>query len=108
MSDGHSLKLRDFSSPLVFAFAALHSSMETFSVPKMFILVSTVMTWACSKAVDPVSGRIPDLRDTSIINNMLFYFSLHLCNVCHSCISVHLCAHFTVLADRLHFLPVSL
>lgn len=96
MSGCEVLMMRNFNSPLVFAFAALHNSMETFSAPKMFILVSTVMTWACSKAVDPVSGHIPDLRGTSIIINMLFHFSMHWCNIRHSCICLHLCAHFTV------------
>lgn len=103
MSGCEVLMMRDFNSPSVFAFAALHSSMETFSAPKMFILVSTVMTWASSKAVDPVSGP----SGTSIIN-MLFYLSMHWSNICHSGICVHICAHFTVPVDRLHFLPVSL
>ncbi|XP_063765766.1 adenylate kinase 7 isoform X2 [Eleginops maclovinus] len=35
------------------AASALHNEMERFTRPKMFILVSTVMTWACSKPVDP-------------------------------------------------------
>ncbi|KAK5916227.1 hypothetical protein CgunFtcFv8_011234 [Champsocephalus gunnari] len=34
------------------AASALHNEMEGFSRAKMFILVSTVMTWACSKPVD--------------------------------------------------------
>uniref|UniRef100_A0A672YDF1 Adenylate kinase 7b n=1 Tax=Sphaeramia orbicularis TaxID=375764 RepID=A0A672YDF1_9TELE len=34
------------------AVTALHSEMDHFPRPKMFILMSTVMTWACSKPVD--------------------------------------------------------
>ncbi|KAK1894346.1 Adenylate kinase 7 [Dissostichus eleginoides] len=35
------------------AASALHNEMERFCRAKMFILVSTVMTWACSKPMDP-------------------------------------------------------
>ncbi|XP_037652086.1 adenylate kinase 7 isoform X1 [Sebastes umbrosus] len=35
------------------AVTALHKEMDHFSGPKMFILVSTVMTWACSKPDQP-------------------------------------------------------
>lgn len=35
---------------------ALHSEIEHFTFPKMFILVSTLMTWAKTKPVDPVSA----------------------------------------------------
>ncbi|XP_044023748.1 adenylate kinase 7 isoform X2 [Siniperca chuatsi] len=41
------------------AVSALHNEMGHFSGPKMFILVSTVMTWACSKPVDPEDLEIP-------------------------------------------------
>ncbi|XP_031728711.1 adenylate kinase 7 isoform X2 [Anarrhichthys ocellatus] len=37
----------------LWAVSALHNEMGHFSGSKMFILVSTVMTWACSKPVDP-------------------------------------------------------
>ncbi|XP_068451610.1 adenylate kinase 7 [Clinocottus analis] len=37
----------------LWAVTALHKEMEHFSGPKMFILISTVMTWACSRPVDP-------------------------------------------------------
>lgn len=43
-----------------FLFLALHAKMEDFPGQKIFILVSTVMTWACSKAVDPVGETSPD------------------------------------------------
>lgn len=33
--------------------------MNSFSGPKLFILVSTVMTWASSKPLDPVSEHVP-------------------------------------------------
>ena len=38
--------------------AALHRNMEKFGGPKTFILISTVMTWALSRPVDAVSGRV--------------------------------------------------
>ncbi|CAM9318502.1 unnamed protein product, partial [Lampetra planeri] len=41
------------------AVSALHSKMSTFTTPKMFILVSTVMTWACSKPVSPDDLGLP-------------------------------------------------
>lgn len=42
---------------LVFLFiTALHSELEHFTFPKMFILVSTLMTWGKTKPADPVSG----------------------------------------------------
>ncbi|XP_068573915.1 adenylate kinase 7 isoform X2 [Cebidichthys violaceus] len=37
----------------LWAVSALHNEMGRFSGSKMFILISTVMTWACSKPVDP-------------------------------------------------------
>uniref|UniRef100_A0A8C2XIR8 Adenylate kinase 7b n=1 Tax=Cyclopterus lumpus TaxID=8103 RepID=A0A8C2XIR8_CYCLU len=37
----------------LWAVSALHKEMGRFSGPKMFILVSTVMTWACSRPLDP-------------------------------------------------------
>ncbi|KAK9531020.1 hypothetical protein VZT92_010474 [Zoarces viviparus] len=37
----------------LWAVSALHNEMGRFSGSKMFILVSTVMTWTCSKPVDP-------------------------------------------------------
>ncbi|KAF1374371.1 hypothetical protein PFLUV_G00228370 [Perca fluviatilis] len=37
----------------LWAVSALHNEMGHFSGPKMFILVSTVMTWACSKPLSP-------------------------------------------------------
>ncbi|XP_049452214.1 adenylate kinase 7 isoform X3 [Epinephelus fuscoguttatus] len=40
----------------LWAVSALHNEMSHFSGPKMFILVSTVMTWACSK---PVNHDVP-------------------------------------------------
>ncbi|XP_054651997.1 adenylate kinase 7 isoform X2 [Dunckerocampus dactyliophorus] len=38
------------------AVSALHNKISSFTGPKMFILVSTVMTWACSEAV--ISGEL--------------------------------------------------
>lgn len=37
-------------------FPALHGQMEQFAASKMFILISTVMTWALTEPLDPVSG----------------------------------------------------
>ncbi|XP_062378843.1 adenylate kinase 7 isoform X2 [Sardina pilchardus] len=45
------------------AVTALHEKMDTFFSPKTFILVSTVMTWALSKAVDPEDPSIPFTDD---------------------------------------------
>ncbi|KAI4891646.1 hypothetical protein NFI96_024852 [Prochilodus magdalenae] len=41
------------------AVSALHKNMEAFSGSKMFILISTVMTWALSKPLDPDDPEIP-------------------------------------------------
>ena len=47
-----------FLTPLIFSFflsrTALHEEMENFKSRKMFILISTVMTWAMTKPQDPV------------------------------------------------------
>ncbi|KAI1895313.1 hypothetical protein AGOR_G00105010 [Albula goreensis] len=39
--------------------SALHEELDNFNGPKMFILVSTVMTWALSKPLDPDQPEIP-------------------------------------------------
>ncbi|KAK3542420.1 hypothetical protein QTP86_025920 [Hemibagrus guttatus] len=41
------------------AVSALHCEIEHFTFPKMFILVSTLMTWAKTKPADPDSPEIP-------------------------------------------------
>ncbi|XP_029349881.1 adenylate kinase 7 [Echeneis naucrates] len=43
----------------LWAVSALHNEMAHFSQPKIFILISTVMTWACSKPVDPDDLELP-------------------------------------------------
>ncbi|XP_069573933.1 adenylate kinase 7-like, partial [Brachyistius frenatus] len=43
----------------LWAVSALHGEIGRFSRPKMFILVSTVMTWACSNPIDPESVELP-------------------------------------------------
>ncbi|XP_005952200.1 adenylate kinase 7 isoform X2 [Haplochromis burtoni] len=43
----------------LWAASALHSEVEHFSGPKMFILISTIMTWACSKPADPDDLELP-------------------------------------------------
>uniref|UniRef100_A0A3P8ZBQ9 Nucleoside-diphosphate kinase n=1 Tax=Esox lucius TaxID=8010 RepID=A0A3P8ZBQ9_ESOLU len=41
------------------AISAIHAQKARFSQPKMYILISTVMTWALSKPVDPNDSEIP-------------------------------------------------
>ncbi|XP_034153332.1 adenylate kinase 7-like [Esox lucius] len=41
------------------AISAIHVQKARFSQPKMYILISTVMTWALSKPVDPNDSEIP-------------------------------------------------
>ncbi|XP_056249717.1 adenylate kinase 7 [Seriola aureovittata] len=43
----------------LWAVSALHNEMGNFSGPKTFILISTVMTWACSKPVDTDDVELP-------------------------------------------------
>lgn len=38
------------------AMSTLHSAMDNIDKPKIFILLSTVMTWAKTKPADPVSS----------------------------------------------------
>ncbi|XP_041132487.1 adenylate kinase 7-like [Polyodon spathula] len=45
------------------AISALHSELEHFNSPKMFILISTVMTWSLSKPIDPDDPEIPFTED---------------------------------------------
>uniref|UniRef100_A0A3B4AW22 Uncharacterized protein n=1 Tax=Periophthalmus magnuspinnatus TaxID=409849 RepID=A0A3B4AW22_9GOBI len=41
----------------LWAVTTLHNELDNFTGPKMFILVSTVMTWACRKPIDPDEDR---------------------------------------------------
>ncbi|XP_062863053.1 adenylate kinase 7 [Trichomycterus rosablanca] len=41
------------------AVSALHKKMDMFPAPKMFILISSVMTWALTKPVDPDDPEMP-------------------------------------------------
>ncbi|KAL4656275.1 adenylate kinase 7 isoform X2 [Arapaima gigas] len=41
------------------AVSALHAELDNFAHPKMFVLVSTLMTWALSKPVDPDDHDVP-------------------------------------------------
>ncbi|MEE6494462.1 hypothetical protein FKM82_017144 [Ascaphus truei] len=45
------------------AASALHTEIENFESPKIFILISTVMTWARSKALDPDDPEVPFTED---------------------------------------------
>uniref|UniRef100_A0A8C4XWG3 Adenylate kinase 7 n=1 Tax=Gopherus evgoodei TaxID=1825980 RepID=A0A8C4XWG3_9SAUR len=48
-----------YSCTLCFDFTALHGEVLHFEKPKLFILVSTIMTWARSKPLDPDDSEIP-------------------------------------------------
>uniref|UniRef100_A0A8C9V276 Adenylate kinase 7a n=1 Tax=Scleropages formosus TaxID=113540 RepID=A0A8C9V276_SCLFO len=41
------------------AVSALHAELDNFDHPKMFILVSTLLTWALSKSLDPDDPDVP-------------------------------------------------
>nr|XP_057933180.1 adenylate kinase 7 isoform X2 [Doryrhamphus excisus] len=45
------------------AVSALHSKISSFTRPKMFILISTVMTWACSRAANSGEMELPFTDD---------------------------------------------
>ncbi|KAG8449128.1 hypothetical protein GDO86_015978 [Hymenochirus boettgeri] len=45
------------------AVSALHSEINNFANPKMFILISTILTWARSKPIDPDDPEIPFTED---------------------------------------------
>ncbi|KAL0963151.1 hypothetical protein UPYG_G00350390 [Umbra pygmaea] len=47
----------------MWAISALHSKIESFTSQKMFILISSVMTWAMSKPPDPNDPEIPLTED---------------------------------------------
>lgn len=47
----------------VWAVSEIHSDLEKIEKPKMFILISTVMTWAKSKPLDPDDPEIPFTED---------------------------------------------
>ncbi|OCT65035.1 hypothetical protein XELAEV_18041277mg [Xenopus laevis] len=45
------------------AVSALHTEIDNFENPKMFILISTILTWARSKPIDPDDPDIPFTED---------------------------------------------
>ncbi|XP_062595521.1 adenylate kinase 7-like [Saccostrea cucullata] len=47
----------------VWAVSEIHSDLEKMEKPKMFILISSVMTWAKSKPLDPDDPEIPFTED---------------------------------------------
>ncbi|KAM8920832.1 adenylate kinase 7 [Pelodytes ibericus] len=47
----------------LWAASALHTELDQFESPKMFILISTMMTWARSKPLDPDDPEIPFTED---------------------------------------------
>nr|CAB3220768.1 adenylate kinase 7 [Phallusia mammillata] len=47
----------------VWSVSSLHTEIEHFDSPKMFILLSTVLTWAKSKPLDPDDPEIPFTED---------------------------------------------
>ncbi|XP_051510717.1 adenylate kinase 7a isoform X2 [Myxocyprinus asiaticus] len=53
----------DFIDEASWAISALHSEIEHFEAPKIFILLSTIMTWAMTKPADPDDSEIPLTED---------------------------------------------
>ncbi|XP_016418087.1 adenylate kinase 7a isoform X3 [Sinocyclocheilus rhinocerous] len=53
----------DLIDEATWAISALHSEIEHFGSPKMFILLSTIMTWAMTKPADPDEPDIPLTED---------------------------------------------
>lgn len=49
----------------VWSVSSLHTEIEHFDGPKLFILISSVMTWAKSKPLDPVSIHLVYVRNFS-------------------------------------------
>lgn len=54
------------------AISALHNELERIDKPKIFILISTVMTWAKTKPVDPVIAVLK--LDSNYLNKFLIIF----------------------------------
>ncbi|XP_072291478.1 adenylate kinase 7-like [Eucyclogobius newberryi] len=50
---------RDQVDEAFWAVTTIHNEMDNFTGPKMFILVSTVMTWACRKPINPEDEERP-------------------------------------------------
>ncbi|XP_052391071.1 adenylate kinase 7a [Carassius gibelio] len=53
----------DLIDEATWAISALHSEIEHFGSPKIFILLSTIMTWAMTKPADPDDPDIPLTED---------------------------------------------
>ncbi|XP_050994770.1 adenylate kinase 7a isoform X2 [Labeo rohita] len=53
----------DIIDEATWAISALHSEIEHFGSPKIFILLSTIMTWAMTKPADPDDPDIPLTED---------------------------------------------
>uniref|UniRef100_A0A4W4G9D1 Nucleoside-diphosphate kinase n=1 Tax=Electrophorus electricus TaxID=8005 RepID=A0A4W4G9D1_ELEEL len=53
----------DVTDEATWAISALHSEIEHFGFPKIFILVSTLMTWAMTKPADPDDPEMPLTED---------------------------------------------
>uniref|UniRef100_A0A672JYB4 Adenylate kinase 7-like n=1 Tax=Sinocyclocheilus grahami TaxID=75366 RepID=A0A672JYB4_SINGR len=53
----------DLIDEATWAISALHSEIEHFGSPKIFILLSTIMTWAMTKPADPDEPDIPLTED---------------------------------------------
>lgn len=64
---------------LLVLFSELHSDLDKIEKPKMFILISTVMTWAKSKPLDPVSiyrKLVFSLFASYVLTSFLFILSI--------------------------------
>uniref|UniRef100_A0A8B9LGF6 Adenylate kinase 7a n=1 Tax=Astyanax mexicanus TaxID=7994 RepID=A0A8B9LGF6_ASTMX len=53
----------DVIDEATWAISALHSEINHIKLPKVFILVSTLMTWAMTKPADPDDPEVPLLED---------------------------------------------
>ena len=61
---------------------ALHDGLSAFASQKVFVCVTTVLTWARSKPLDPVS-RIR----LHLLDSLLFAFLIHSMYGFHTCVS---------------------
>ena len=60
---------------------AIHDQLSTFASQKVFVLISTVMTWARSKPLDPVRHPHSDMPSvTSIASDTHAFTKCHACN----------------------------
>lgn len=56
-----------FINVIAVRFKALHKQIDAFPEPKMFILISSVMTWALTRTLDPVSVELISLYNVASV-----------------------------------------